>query len=109
MFDSRFIDGLTQFTDGHYFDAHETWEALWITLPNGPTPQQRNERLFVQACIQLAVALHHHDQGNPTGARNLLAKAGQKLERLCAQDRYAFMQPDWHRAIATIETEDNDT
>lgn len=38
------------------------------------------EKKFLQALIQVSVALHHHSRGNLEGARSLLARATRNLE-----------------------------
>jgi uncharacterized protein len=62
--DGRFARGVELFNEGEYFDAHEIWEELWMDCPSA-------ERRFVQALIQAAVALHHFERGNQTGAARL--------------------------------------
>lgn len=64
--------GLELLNTGHYFDAHEVLEAVWQNL-QGP------ERLFLQALIQVAVALHHHATGNLEGAQSVMARAAANL------------------------------
>jgi predicted metal-dependent hydrolase len=84
LWPDAFIEGYTQWTDGHYFEAHETWEALWMQTTD-PTLRQ-----FYQGCIQVAVAMHHFANGNMTGACNLLAKASH------------FFMADWQTAVQAI-------
>jgi hypothetical protein len=70
---SLFACGLRQYNAGCFYEAHETWETLWRSLPMG------NNRQALQGLIQTAVALHHWQQGNPVGAKNLLTKAIARL------------------------------
>jgi hypothetical protein len=72
-----FQQGYRQFEQAQYFDAHESWEALWLALPN-PSAQ----RDLLQGLIQVTVAFHHHQHGNPVGAKNLLQKATDRFNRL---------------------------
>lgn len=65
--------GAEHFNAGRFFDAHEAWEDHWHSVPPGPT------RDAVQALIQVAVALEHHQRGNATGARRTLRRAAARL------------------------------
>ena len=69
----RFDTGVAQFNGGDWFEAHETWEDLWLDLPRGP------RRDFIQGLIQLAVALEHVRRRNPRGALMLVARAGKRF------------------------------
>ena len=73
--DPLFRDGVAHFDAGRYYDAHESWEDLWRTLDG-------TDRLFLQALIQAAVALHHLERGNLAGARQLARAAISKLSLL---------------------------
>lgn len=75
--DPRFRDALGHFDRGEYFEAHEVWEDQWRGLRGEP-------RLFVQALIQSAVALHHFRRGNTAGARALRDAVIAKLSLLPA-------------------------
>lgn len=68
----RFLDGVEQFNRGDFFDAHETWEALWLGTSG-------SEKVFLQALIQLAAAFHHWQRGNCRGALSLLRRGTEKL------------------------------
>ncbi len=70
--DPRFCAGLAHFAAHEWFEAHEVWEDLWRGLKG-------EDRLFVQALIQAAVALHHFDRGNVPGAAALEAAVVAKL------------------------------
>ncbi|MEV0355921.1 DUF309 domain-containing protein [Nocardia sp. NPDC050697] len=60
--------------DGLAFNAHEVLEAAW---KNGPFA----ERQLWQGLAQLAVGLTHIQRGNAKGARTLLLRAAERLER----------------------------
>jgi predicted metal-dependent hydrolase len=62
--DRKYETGIALFNRGEYFDAHEIWEELWMECA-------ASERRFVQALIQAAVAVHHFERGNHTGAARL--------------------------------------
>lgn len=86
--DPRFHAGLAQFNAEAFFDAHETWEALWHHLDKRAPDAERpgGDRRFVQGLIQLAVSFEHWRRGNPRGARGQWDKAREKLEP-CAPRR----------------------
>ncbi|MFA7330090.1 MAG: DUF309 domain-containing protein [Candidatus Delongbacteria bacterium] len=77
--------GLRQARRGHSFSAHEIWEELWLELSG-------DDRLWLQALIQLAVSQLHRESGNNSGALSLREKATVKLGRLAASD---FHEPEW--------------
>ena len=62
------------FDDREYFEAHESWEALWNEAGGA-------RHAFLQGLIQVAVALHHAGNENFTGARKLFASALNYLEK----------------------------
>ena len=70
--DPLFREGIEHFDAGRYYEAHEVWEDLWRTLDG-------SDRLFVQALIQAAVALHHLRRENLAGARQLARATISKL------------------------------
>jgi|SRR5579862_4716181 len=67
-----FRHGIQLFNDGEFFECHEVLEDLW-------RPMRGPRRLFLQAVIHFAVALYHHQQHNPAGARRQLRKSLKKL------------------------------
>jgi hypothetical protein len=73
--DPLFKEGIEHFDAERYYEAHESWEDLWRTL-------EGQDRLFVQALIQAAVALHHLRRGNLAGARQLARATFSKLALL---------------------------
>ena len=66
-------EGLRCYQAGEFFLAHEHWESVWTGL-------EGRERGFLQALIQVTVALHHWQTGNPRGCRSLLQRAMGRLE-----------------------------
>jgi predicted metal-dependent hydrolase len=68
-----YLRGIEQFNAGEFFACHETLEELWQAAPLG------EERVFLQALIQAAAALHHFQQGNLKGAASLSQRAILKL------------------------------
>ena len=72
---SHYLQGIEHFNAGHYFDAHEVWEEIWLQS-SGDT------KLFYQMLIQAAVGLYHYERGNARGARGMHANVVDKLDRL---------------------------
>ncbi len=66
--------GIEQFNARAFFDAHETWEEIWLTAPEP-------EKTFLQGIIQVSAAFHHYCRGNPAGAQSLLTAGLLKLSR----------------------------
>ena len=67
-----FHHGIHLFNNCEFFDAHEVLEDVWRAAPEP-------ERKFLQGLIQVAVALHHHSQGNLVGCRSVLERARRNL------------------------------
>lgn len=67
--------GIAEFNAGHYYEAHETLEALWMTEPG-------DERLLYQGILQVGVGLYHLRRQNYRGAVNVLGYGLDKLARL---------------------------
>lgn len=80
--DHAFRRGIEQFNTGRFFEAHETWEEVWLRSPDP-------EKTFLQGIIQVAAAFHHYSHGNTRGARNLLEAGLARLARF----------PQAHRGI----------
>ncbi|HAI14716.1 MAG TPA: hypothetical protein DCM28_23625 [Phycisphaerales bacterium] len=67
-----FHEGLRLFNEQEWFDAHETWEDIWV-MASGP------RKLFYQGLIQCAVVLEHVRRGNPRGVRSVWKTAQSKF------------------------------
>ena len=63
------------FNAGRYFEAHEVLERLWLAA-------DALDRELYQGVLQVAVGLHHEEQGNRKGAASMLAKAVARLTPL---------------------------
>jgi hypothetical protein len=72
--DRLYRKGLEAFNSGHFYEAHEHWEEVWLKTLNP-------EKMFLQGLIQVAAAFHHHSRANLEGTRNLLREGLAKLER----------------------------
>ena|SRR5437899_10204647 len=90
--------GIALFNHAAFFEAHEVLEDAWRAAP-------AQEKKFLQGLIQIAVALHHHGNGNLVGARSLLGRAARNLSGYSEnfggielkQLRYSVAQ--WQRAL----------
>jgi len=67
------LAGIGQFNDGYFFEAHETWEELWL-----PSPWPA--RSFLQGIIQLAAAFVHLMRHEYPGTVRLLGYGLKKIE-----------------------------
>jgi hypothetical protein len=76
----EFQQGVDQFNTEKFFDAHESWEAIWL---NAAEP----DKTFLQGITQVTAAFHHYAQGNREGAKSLLQKGLRKLEPFPAEYR----------------------
>ena len=81
----EYIAGIDLYNAGEYHAAHDAWEERWM----GPVDQ--DEKLFLQAMIQSAVAFHHLQIGRPGAARQMYTRAKEKFARL---NQRAFMSLD---------------
>lgn len=70
--DRLYLRGLEAFNSGHFYEAHEHWEEVWLETPNP-------DKMFLQGLIQVAAAFHHHSRANLLGTRNLLQAGLLKL------------------------------
>ncbi len=96
--EGELAEGLACYRNSRFFDAHEHWESVWFSaLPP--------EKSFLQALIQLTVALHHLRAGNPAGARSLLRRSLRRLEACPACFAGIDVEPlrtqieDWFRML----------
>ena len=73
--DGALARGAALFNQGLYWEAHETWEELWLELEDEP-------KLFVQGLIQVAAGYFKATvQMQPRGCVKLLTTALEKLDR----------------------------
>jgi len=72
----EYIAGIDLYNAGEFHAAHDAWEDRWMGEV-GP-----DEKLFLQAMIQSAVAFHHLQIGRPGAARQMYLRATEKFERL---------------------------
>jgi len=72
----EYIAGIDLYNAGEFHAAHDAWEERWM----GEVGPQ--EKLFLQAMIQSAVAFHHLEIGRPGAARQMYTRAKEKFARL---------------------------
>lgn len=73
---SHYLRGIALFNEGRFWHAHESWEAAWLPMGDGP---EDDGEIFLRALIQLASGLHLMQRGRYAGARSQLAKATAKF------------------------------
>ena len=91
----EYIAGIDLYNAGEFHAAHDAWEERWM----GEVGPQ--EKLFLQAMIQSAVAFHHLEIGRPGAARRMHQMAGEKFARLGVK---AFMSLDLEDYQAQLES-----
>jgi predicted metal-dependent hydrolase len=69
-------EGRGLFNSGHFFEAHEVWEAAWLV-------EKGSMRQLLQGLIQVAAGFHQaFDRGRPSGCTRLLEAGSGRLETL---------------------------
>lgn len=91
----EYIAGIDLYNAGEFHAAHDAWEERWM----GEVGQQ--EKLFLQAMIQSAVAFHHLDIGRPGAARQMYLRAKEKFARL---GQTVFMSLDLDEYQAQLDS-----
>lgn len=66
--------GLHCYRTEQFFEAHEHWESVWLTLAEP-------EKSFLQALVQISAAFHHLRRGNRIGAISLLTRSLRRLDQ----------------------------
>ena len=69
-----FIKGIESFNQKEYYDAHEYFEEMWLDY-------KLEDKIFIQALLQLSVAYFHISNSNKNGAIGLFKKSINKLDR----------------------------
>jgi predicted metal-dependent hydrolase len=90
----EYIAGIDLYNAGEFHAAHDAWEERWM----GEVGPQ--EKLFLQAMIQSAVAFHHLDIGRPGAARQMYQRAKEKFALL---GRRIFMSLDLDEYQAQLD------
>jgi predicted metal-dependent hydrolase len=68
--------GIEKFNQQEYWDCHEVLEDPWYELTGDP------DRYVYWAIIQVATALFHIQNDNIVGARGMIAKAKDKMQKI---------------------------
>lgn len=68
-----FYEGIRLFNEKDFFEAHETWEDIWV-MATGVRAK------FYQGLIQAAVTLEHMRRENPPGVQRVWTTTLQKFE-----------------------------
>ena len=96
-----FATSVEHFNQGHFYEAHESWEDDWRHRAH-----RAEDWHFLKGLICLAVALHHHFNGNERGRMLLLRRALDSMDQvtysetwvnydeLRAYARKVFAEPD---------------
>jgi predicted metal-dependent hydrolase len=71
-FKVRFLEGIGHFNAREFWEAHESWEELWLA-------SRSDAEQFLQGMIQLAAAYHHVQRGTLRGAVRLFDAALGRL------------------------------
>jgi hypothetical protein len=93
-------EGLACYRGEQFFEAHEHWESVWLTL-------EEPEKSFLQSLIQMTAAFHHLHTGNFVGACSLLRRTLGRLETCPACFGGLFVAPTTHEVrawLAAIES-----
>ena len=97
----EYIAGIDLYNAGEFHAAHDAWEERWM----GEVGPQ--EKLFLQAMIQSAVAFHHLEIGRPGAARRMHQMAREKFARLGARIFMSLDLDDYQsqlmRALSWLE------
>ncbi len=84
MFREKLLEGLAHFNAHDFWEAHESWEELWLEA-------ETDLHQYLQGLIQLAAAYHHVKRGTTRGAVRLFDASLAKLEAFplthCGIDR----------------------
>jgi predicted metal-dependent hydrolase len=73
MTDKRFHQGIREFNERRFFEAHDVLEDFWHEY-------RETDRTFIQGLIQVAVGFYHFENGNYKGSRSQFSKAVAKLQ-----------------------------
>ena len=66
--------GIDLYNAGHYWNAHEAWEEVWLE-------SERGMRGFYQGMIQISAAFVHVTRNRYPGGVKLLGEGIEKLEK----------------------------
>ena len=85
-FTSHFIEGVAHFNAERFWEAHESWEQIWLAA-------ETDVEQFLQGLIQITAAYHHVKRGTYSGAIRLFDAGLRRLSAFeplfCSLDRGA--------------------
>ena len=67
-----FRRGIEQFNAREFWEAHESWEVVWL-----PAPEP--DKTFLQGIIQVSAGFYHYQENNLVGAQSLLRRGLKKI------------------------------
>lgn len=79
---SDFLYGIDLFNAGFYWEAHETWERLWIAAGRTGTTAD-----FLKGLIKLAAAGVKSREGLPTGVQRHAVRARQLFAHVATESK----------------------
>ncbi len=94
---ARLDQGIDEFNDEAFFEAHDTLEDVWMDV-------RGQERLFFQGLIQLAIGYYHLTCENYPGAEHLLSRGLEKLDGFRPSHRGVRLGPLVEVARSTRDT-----
>ena len=72
-FATHFLDGVRHFNATEFWEAHESWETIWLAA-------ESDVEQFLQGLIQIAAAYHHVKRGTFRGAIRLFEAGLRRLQ-----------------------------
>lgn len=89
-------EGLACYRRAQFFEAHEHWELVWLTL-------DEPEKSFLQAIVQITAAMHHLSKGNSIGAASLLRRSLTRLSQCPSQFGKIKIEPLRRELTSALE------
>lgn len=89
--------GIDFFNQKKYWDCHEELEVIWME-------EVSDVRYIFWTVIQVAVALHHCEQKNLTGASSMMGKAREKLQKAMPITSTDLNKLNWQGLSELIES-----
>jgi predicted metal-dependent hydrolase len=71
-YNTHFLAGVAHFNAHEFWDAHESWETIWLVA-------ESDVEQFLQGLIQVAAAYHHVKRGTFRGAVRLFDAGLRRL------------------------------
>lgn len=98
--DALYLRAIDLFNHGFYWEAHETWEALWRGCDRDSTAG-----MFLQGLIKLAAAGVKAREGRPEGVRRHARRSLELLGKV-GEPRYAGLDVPALRRLIEEDVED---